>query len=205
MVLVPMFSALSASAYDFEANGIYYNILSTDTEGGKKMTCEVTNNGKSQNSYSGKVIVPAEVVRVYSVKEENKYGQVVQVEKKDTYTVVAVGSSAFNESPELTEVQLPESITTIGDNAFRGCTSLIKVNLPKKLTAINKNLFYGCSSLTSVAIPDSITVEIADNAFLGTAIKSLNIPACVNYIGRSAFYDCKDLKKVVVADRKSVV
>ena len=79
--------------------------------------------------------------------------------------VTSIGSSAFYECTNLTQVSIPEGITSIGDDAFSGCTNLTQVSIPEGVTKIEYQTFHGCESLESVTIPDAIT-DIGGNAFL---------------------------------------
>ena len=63
--------------------------------------------------------------------------------------------------------------------------------IPNGVTTINSYAFYGCSGLTSITIPNSVT-SIRDNAFGGcNGLTSLTIPNSVTDIGAYAFYDCR--------------
>ena len=108
-----LLSANFVSAYDFEVDGIYYNILFSSSK-----TCEVTYRNTYYNSYDGDIVIPSTVM--YDSKE---------------YTVKAVGSNAFCESSGLTSITIPNSVTSIGSSAFDGCSGLttIKVDAEKKI------------------------------------------------------------------------
>ena len=67
---------------------------------------------------------------------------------------------------EVTDLMIPNSVTSIGDNAFYGCSGLTSVTIPNSVTSIGYDAFYGCSGLASVTIPNSVT-HIGDNAFSG--------------------------------------
>ena len=71
----------------------------------------------------------------------------------------------LNNQP-VTELLIPDGVTSIGASAFAGCDSLTSVVIPDSVTSIGSSAFYECSSLTSVVIPDSVT-SIGDYAFLG--------------------------------------
>lgn len=91
--------ALHAHAYDFELNGIYYNVISkTD------LTCAVTYENYGCSTYSGNVVIPA------SVTFKNK-----------TLSVVRIDDEAFCVCTDLTNVTIPNSVTSIGEGAFANC------------------------------------------------------------------------------------
>ena len=58
---------------------------------------------------------------------------------------------------EVTNLVIPEGVTSIETNAFSGCTSLTSVTIPNSVTSIGRSAFYGCTGLTSVTIGNSVT------------------------------------------------
>ena len=60
-----------------------------------------------------------------------------------------------------TNITLPKNYNgenySIGASAFDGCTSLTNINIPNSVTTIGNQAFYGCSGLTSITIPNSVT------------------------------------------------
>ena len=64
----------------------------------------------------------------------------------------------------VTDLVIPDSVTSIGDCAFPGCTGLTSVTIPDSVTSIGNNAFNDCTGLTSVTIPDSVT-NIGEKAF----------------------------------------
>ena len=65
---------------------------------------------------------------------------------------------------EITELVIPDSITSIGSHAFDDCRSLTSVTIPNSVTSIGNYAFCACTSLTSITIPDSVT-SIGNFAF----------------------------------------
>ena len=94
--------SITASAHDFEVDGIYYKITNSATK-----EVEVTFLGNSStlyNEYTGNVVIPESVV----------YNGVI-------YNVTAIGYDAFRSCSGLTSVEIPNSVTSIGSSAFEDC------------------------------------------------------------------------------------
>ncbi len=96
----------------------------------------------------------------------------------------------------VTDLVIPNSVTTIGSSAFSGCSGLTSVTIPNSVTTIGSNAFYGCSGLTSVEIPNSVT-SIGNYAFYGcSGLTSLTIGEGVTTIWGYAFWNCPNLTTV---------
>ena len=67
--------------------------------------------------------------------------------------VTSLGFRAL-ENTKITELNIPEGVTSIDDSCFSGCTYLSQINLPNSLFHIGNNCFYGCSALKAIIIPD---------------------------------------------------
>ncbi|MBR5169311.1 MAG: leucine-rich repeat domain-containing protein [Muribaculaceae bacterium] len=132
-------SAITASAYEFESDGLYYNINGYHT-------VEVTSG---LQYYSGNVSIPSFV---------NYQGE--------NYEVTAIGASAFNFCNGLTDVEIPATVTEIGASAFNHCSNLTSVDIPSSVTHIGSFAFSFCSSLSSLTISYSQqSLMIDDFAF----------------------------------------
>jgi hypothetical protein len=81
---------------------------------------------------------------------------------------------------KLTEVNIPDSITSIGQNAFIGCINLALTVLPDSITSIGGGAFYNCTNLALTVLPDSIT-SIGQNAFYNcTSLYIIDLTAFTN-------------------------
>ena len=98
-----------------------------------------------------------------------------------------------NENTEITELIIPNSVTSIGNFTFSGCSGLTSVTIPNSVTSIGRYAFYNCSGLTSVTIGNSVT-SIGNGAFWGcSGLTSVTIPNSVTSIGSDAFSGCSGL------------
>ena len=114
------------------------------------------------------------------------YSQISEIEIPNGVT--SIGNSAFYGCTALTEVVIPDSVTSIGDNAFSDC-NLSSVTIGSGVTSIGSSAFNGCTGLTEIVIPDSVTTIGAD-AFVCESLSSVTIGSGVTSIGSSAFYGC---------------
>ncbi|MBR4336751.1 MAG: leucine-rich repeat domain-containing protein [Bacteroidaceae bacterium] len=115
-------------------------------------------------------------------------------------TVTSISKNAFSGCSGLTSVTIPYSVTTIGEYAFSNCTSLTSITIPNSVTTIGECAFYDCTGLTSVTIPNSVTtIEISAFSHC-TGLTSVTIPNSVTGIGESAFSYCTALTSVTIGN-----
>lgn len=195
-----------AIAYDFEVDGIYYNI------NGNEVT--VTYKGTdyySDQSYNGEVNIPESV----------SHGD-------STYAVTTIGKYAFYECSELSGVIIPSSVKSIEFGAFYGCSGLANISFPTSVNSISAEAFEGTAWFnnqpdglvyagmvaykykgnmnpgTSIALKDG-TLGVAGQAFLSCSnLTSISFPNTIKTIGTSAFLYCPNLSGTIIIP-KSVI
>ena len=125
----------------------------------------------------------------------------------DGYTVVGIGSSAFEGNTNLRFLHLPETLTSIGYEAFRDCINLGTIDFPESLIEINAHAFDSCKSLTSIKLPSNLQTLKYGAFYNCTNLQSVWIPKTIidgsyfngaHYIG--PFDGCGKLKSVTFAD-----
>ena len=174
-LILSVFFSISASAYDVEVDGIYYNINK------KVKTAEVTYN--SDNSYLGVIAIPETIT----------FEDVV-------YNVISIGEKAFFDCGLLSSITIPNSVTSIGEYAFKNCWSLTSITLSNSLTSIESQVFRGCSSLTSITIPNSVS-SLGTEVFRDcSSLTTITIPNSVTNIGYGAFKDCIRLTSIILSN-----
>lgn len=176
MLLAVLMASVKTFAYDFEVDGIYYNILS-DTR------CEVTFKNHDDSNYEGSVTIPEQVT----------YDGITRM-------VTAIGVYAFGACKNLTSVNIPNSVTVIGNSAFLACTNLTKVNMGNSVSTIGNDAFRSSGLTYLVNIPNSVTT-IGEAAFMNcTDLTHVTIPNSVTTIDDYAFNYCSNIIQLTIED-----
>ena len=117
----------------------------------------------------------------------------------------------------ITDLVVPEGVTTIPNYAFYYCDDITSVTLPESLTSIGSSAFYGCYSMTDIhiaSISSWFNIEFKDrdahplrcnslnkDLFFGDKlITDLVIPEGVATIPNYAFRSCDDIKSVTLSE-----
>lgn len=210
-LILSVFFAISASAYDVEVDGIYYNINK------QEKTAEVTSKGYLSNNYVGVIEIPE------NIKVDNEIN-----------VVISIGEGAFEHCDKLTKVVLPNTIQTIDRFAFSWCTNLEEIHIPTSLKYIREHAFEVCNKLSIFYIPKEVSV-IDETAFYWCNLDSINvdhenkcfcdidgvlfnkdasillsfpsnrsgdyiIPSSVQEIGNYSFCQCRNIKKLTFSE-----
>ena len=104
----------------------------------------------------------------------------------------------FMNGEEITDLIIPDGVTSIGDEAFHYCTGLRSVTIPNSVSSIGSSSFNNCFSLTSMTLPNSLTSIGGWAFFYCPGLTSLIIPKNVNNIGDKAFSECYGLSSIQV-------
>ena len=105
-------------------------------------------------------------------------------------TLKTIGNTAFQNAP-LTEVSIPDSVTSVGSGAFtnteKATTHIEKVKLSNGMTAIPAGMFTN-QKIKNVEIPEGIKT-IGARAFAGNYVETLKISGTVEKIDSYAFWN----------------
>lgn len=230
LMLLALLLPATATAYDFEVDGIYYNV-----NGHKAIVTFKGEYPYSEMTYSGNVSIPSYVIN-----------------NGITYSITEIGYGAFYECRNLTSVTIPNTVTSIGESAFYKCTQLTSITIPNSVTIIGWSAFHSCYSLSTIIIPSSVheigynaftqtqwyndqpdgivyaglfaydykgtmatntiisikdgTIGIADRAFsYEKKLVEINMPNSVNYIGDEAFLGCTGLTSITLPNSVTTI
>ena len=180
MLLLPM----TASAYDVEIDGIYYDVIT------KAKVAEVT---FGENKYTGDVLIPSTI----------EY-------KGVTCDVKSIASGAFTECEGLTSLVLSEGLETIKSGALQVVRNLKSVTIPKSLKTIGEwNFTYAdeiavhISDLESWCHMSFSSNPISRNGHLymsGKEVTELILYSSLETINDMAFSGCKSIQSVIIED-----
>ena len=141
MAVVTLLCSVAASGYNFEVDGIYYNVTS-ETD----LTVEII---EGDYKYRTKINIPENVTSYDGT----------------LYSVVSIGNNAFSGCRNLTSVTMGNSITSIGEYAFNGCSALTSVTIPNSVKNIGSSAFQHCYDLTKIYLLRKNPASIDNSVF----------------------------------------
>ncbi len=143
----------------------------------------------------------------------------------DTRNPIQIANNIFFNGQQLTELIIPEGVSTIGNYAFYNYEDITSISLPSTIISIGTDAFYGtawqnnlqnqesgCFYLGKIlykyigTMPENTHIDIVDgttqicgSAFYGQSnLTSISIPNSITTIGSQAFYNCKSLTTITI-------
>lgn len=122
-------------------------------------------------------------------------GAYIEITASDLGNIQYIGDYGFYQK-NITNIELPNSLTIIGNSGFSTCKQLKSITIPDNVTTIGTQAFYNCTALEYIKLSEKLT-KLSNSMFASCALKEIEIPASVTSLGSYTFSDCKKLEKVV--------
>ena len=114
--------------------------------------------------------------------------------------ITSIGAFAFCGYNTLNSVVISDNVTEISKEAFASCPSLTNVIIGDGVKTIAERAFASCTSLTDVVIGNGVTT-IAEGVFADCeALASVTLGTSIESIGENAFLECTALNAVYISD-----
>ena len=113
--------------------------------------------------------------------------------------ITSINAEAFYACANLESVHMSDKVTVIKDMAFSSCSKLSSVNIPVNVEEINFQAFINCSSLTSIELPKAIRL-LGNSSFSGCGLTSVTLPESIESVEDGVFSNCKNLKNVTLSE-----
>ncbi len=123
-----------------------------------------------------------------------------------------IGSNAFVGCENISQVFLPDSITSIGNRAFYYCKNLKQISIPDSVVSIGTNAFGTCEKLQGIEVDSTNKNYISHDGVLFNKnmttliqcpsakinLENYEIPESVTSISKFAFFNCDNLSRISI-------
>ena len=118
----------------------------------------------------------------------------------DTHGSSPLADNIYVNGVLLTELVIPESVTTVSWGVFTDCKSISCLTIPDTVTEISAAAFSNCDGITSVVIPDSVTKLDAFAFESCDSLTSVTVGNGVTVLLDGVFGKCKNLTGVTLGN-----
>ena len=100
-------------------------------------------------------------------------------------SVTSISPYLFSGCTSIVDVFFPSSPINVGSYAFKNCPNLKNTIIPAYMETIPNGLFANCPALTDIVIPEGVT-SIGAYAFSSCGIKTVSLPSTLTSVGSEA-------------------
>lgn len=205
--------SVKANAYDFEVDGIRYDITSFTELTVKASSLSEAFVGDlvipSKVQFNGKELDVTEVCNEFAVSNPSISSLMIEGGVK------SIGKSAFKDCPNLTTINIAETADSIfiGEQSFMNCTNLRTINIAQTALLIGSETFRGCTTLRTFNYAGNImigsysfadckslelvSIEKLDSLSNGTFMNCIKLSECylpnITIIGNNAYKNCQSI------------
>lgn len=114
----------------------------------------------------------------------NQVSKLKNIELHANLTTIGIG--AFGQT-SLTEINIPDNVSTIEDYAFYNNEKLQQVTFGSNLKSVGFESFAYCRPLSKIELPEGVE-EVKGKAFYECSNEYIYLPSTLKHIGEDAFY-----------------
>ena len=119
----------------------------------------------------------------------------------ESLIVTCIGESAFSDCSNLSNITLPEGLTTVGDMAFLNCSNLSNITLPEGVISIGNDAFKGCSGKFVICgKPGSYVQTYADELGIPFVDSGLPLPYIIVFDKNNESATGSMEKQLIISD-----
>ena len=188
LTIAVLLCSLTANAYDFEVDGIRYDIISFT-----ELTVKATSVSESIISdliIPSKVLFNGKELNVIELGDEFAISNLVISSLTISDGIKSVGDRAFKNCSNLATITIAQTISEIGTECFYGCTAL-EIFENTGIITLGSKSFAGCENLEMVSIENIMSIEE------GTFQNCVKLVDCyfpnIISIGKESFKNCQSL------------
>lgn len=147
------------------------------------------------------IIIPSTVKRIETnAFRNNQTLETVIMQEKDGQGVEYIGDDVFRGCPNLTTVQMANTVKEMGAQTFYNCTNLMNIKISTSLNTIENYAFAGCKNLQQIEFPEGI-ININSSAFRDCSnLETVIFSNTIQTISGTAFIKCNNLKNIEIAE-----
>ena len=138
-----------------------------------------------------RTLVPQQLGVISLVQENCTYDENTG-QGKLTYNgdITTLQEYSFQDLPQLTSIELPNTILQISNYSFQNCTGLTEITIPISVTTLGTNLCLGCSSITTIIFnaekcsannPFSQICSQISKVIFGDGVQLISVGLCSNF------------------------
>ncbi len=147
-----------------------------------------------------------EAAKVTSIRKFFRGTTIQSFDELQYFTgIVEIGTDAFRQCKNLTNITIPQNVIWIEEYAFSGCNSLNDIIIPKDVTWIGDSAFSQCNNLTNIIIPNGVTTIGATAFFNCNRLENITIPNSVTTLGNSVFQGCANLITAIIGNNITII
>lgn len=129
-------------------------------------------------------------------------GRVIIPSEYEGLPVRAIGAAAFAGVGGLTEIDIPDSVTSIGERAFANCGGLKYIGFGNGVNKIGASAFSGCSALVYADVSLPIDKGVVADKDVEKVVK---LPALLTAIEPYTFFGCGAIENLQLGSNVTAI